>query len=141
VAMTTQAAPSTIPTHHGPSNPQNTMAAPAAIPKMSEPANPSQDFFGLIDDAMGCEPKRTPAVYPPISEAMAATMNATTRHAPSVSASISNTKQPMSHRYANKNTALALSRTKPWAPSANRHSSVPMTVRASATAATSIPPK
>ncbi len=39
---------------------------------MTEPAKPSQDFFGLIDGAIGCLPRNTPAAYPPVSESTTA---------------------------------------------------------------------
>ena len=69
-----------------------------------------------------------------------ATMNATTRHGPSASASMSMTNVPMRNRYDSTNMPALLSRTKPSAPSESRHTSVAMTVRAMATAAVSMPP-
>ncbi len=40
-----------------------------------DPAKPSQDFFGEITGAIGCLPNRTPATYPPMSEAIVTRMN------------------------------------------------------------------
>ena len=61
----------------------------------TEPAKPSQDFFGLIDGAIGCLPNSTPAAYPPTSLATTVAMKASTRAAPS-SGTSSRTANPAS---------------------------------------------
>ncbi len=62
---------------------------------VTEPAKPSQDFFGLMDGAMGCLPNSTPAAYPPTSLATTVAMKASTRPTPS-SGTVSSTAKPAS---------------------------------------------
>ncbi len=83
VAVTTRAAPKIAPCHQAPSSRNTKLPTPAATPASREPAKPSQDFFGLIDGAIGWRPKRTPATYPPVSEHTTASRNAMVRAAPS----------------------------------------------------------
>ena len=79
VAETAMAAPNTSPPHHGPSRASASSGVATIMQAVTEPAKPSQDFFGLIDGAIGCLPNSTPAAYPPTSLATTVAMKASTR--------------------------------------------------------------
>jgi hypothetical protein len=92
VAETAIAAPKISPPHQGPSRVRTISRTPASMQATTDPAMPSHDFFGLIDGAIGCLPRRTPAANPPTSLHTTVTMKAITRAAPSSGTSSSAAK-------------------------------------------------
>src|SRR5665647_516502 len=71
VAVSTEASPSAMPISGLASNATTMPTAPTADASSNEPARPSQVFLGLTEGARRFRPRRTPAVYPPVSLAVA----------------------------------------------------------------------
>ena len=83
---------------------------------MVDPEKPSQDFLGLTVGAMGWDPNITPAMYPPVSEAMTHSMNVMMNMDPGTS-SCPRSKLIMAAKLPNRgihvsiNTPMEVSRT------------------------------
>ena len=56
VAVIVRTKPAITPCHQGASRMKTNDSAPTKDCKITDPAKPSQDFFGLMDAAIGCLP-------------------------------------------------------------------------------------